>query len=326
MKAALLQLRLRHLQLLDVIQSTGSLRRAATELCLTQPAVTAMLKDLEHAFSNQLVSRDSQGARLTGAGRALRVRLNALLDELRIASGEVESQAPLRLRVGAMTATMFDLIPHTIIRLCEGHRKTEVRIQGGSIEQVVQALLHNEGDCVVGRLDGLDLDTETRESLVEEPLLPMPLGIACSPRHPLAAFRGPIDCKELVGHGWVLMPPSSSARKAFMAALGDRGYHTLRPMVESESLVANFHMVANSALLTIAPRSTIALYRDMGVVAELALDFPLAISPVAFLCHRVKYFQPGVQLFRETLHGVANEIVRNIATPVASDLTQAVGR
>jgi DNA-binding transcriptional LysR family regulator len=106
MNPALLQLRLKHLQLLDLIHSTGSLRRAAGALYLTQPAVTAMLKELEHAFGNQLVARDSQGAALTAAGLALRVRLNALLDELRIASGEAGSQAPMRLRVGAMTAMM----------------------------------------------------------------------------------------------------------------------------------------------------------------------------------------------------------------------------
>lgn len=308
MNAALLQLRLKHLQLLELIHATGSLRRVAAELCVTQPAVSAMLKDLERAFSNQLVSRDSQGARLTDAGHALRVRLGALLDELRIASGDMESDAPLRLRVGAMMASMFDLIPRAILRMYASHPRTEVRIKGGSIEQVVQALLHNEVDCVVGRLDGLDLDAETRETLVEEPLLPMPLGIACAPGHPLAAQGGSVACDSLLAYEWVLMPPGSQARTALVAAMGERGHHGLRPMVESESLVANFHMVANSTWLTVAPRSAIGLYRDMGVVTELAIDFPLAVSPIAFLCHRVKLLQPGVRLFRQSVEHVAREM------------------
>ena len=50
---ALLQLRIKHLRLLNVIQETGSLRRAAAELCVTQPAVSAMLKDVEQAFGGQ---------------------------------------------------------------------------------------------------------------------------------------------------------------------------------------------------------------------------------------------------------------------------------
>lgn len=308
MNAALLQLRLKHLHLLDLIHATGSLRRVASELCVTQPAVSAMLKDLEHAFSNQLVIRDSQGARLTEAGHALHVRLGALLDELRIASGDMESHAPVRLRVGAMMASMFDLVPRAILRMCESHPRAEVRIKGGSIEQVVQALLHNEVDCVIGRLDGLDLDAETRETLVEEPLLPMPLGIACAPGHPLSAHRGPVTCESLLAYEWVLMPPGSQARTALVSAMGERGHHGLRLRVESESLVANVHMVANSTWLTVAPRSAIALYRGMGVVTELPIDFPLAVSPIVFLYHRVKQSQPGMRLFRQSVHGVAREM------------------
>ena len=308
MNAALLQLRLKHLRLLDLIHATGSLRRVASELCVTQPAVSAMLKDLEHAFSNQLVIRDSHGARLSEAGHTLRVRLAALLDELRIASGDMESHAPLRLRVGAMMASMFDLIPRAILRMYGSHPNSEVRIKGGSIEQVVQALLHNEVDCVVGRLDGLDLDADTRETLVEETLLPMPLGIACAPAHPLTEHGGAVSCDSLLAYGWVLMPPGSQARTALVSALGERGHHGLRPRVESESLVANLHMVANSTWLTVAPRSAIALYRGMGVVTELAIDFPLAVSPIAFLCHRVKHSQPGVRLFRQSVQDVAGEM------------------
>ena len=299
--SALLQLRVRHLRLLDVIHETGSLRRAAAELCVTQPAVTAMLKDVEQAFGGPLVVRDAHGARLTGAGKSLRIRLGAIMEELRTAATESGAQGNIvRVRVGAMTATMFDLIPATVAllhRQCDG---IDVRLVDGSIQRVVGALLADEVDCVVGRLDGVAMDQDARASLQEETLVATPLGVACAVDHPLGRQRR-IAAADLAGQDWILLPGGSQTRLAFNQALIQHGLPAVHPVVESESLATNFHTVAASRLLTVAPRSAIALYRRFGIVQELDLDFALAISPVAFICHRVKARLPSIERFRGAL-------------------------
>jgi DNA-binding transcriptional LysR family regulator len=316
---AMQQLRIRHLQLLNIIHETGSLRRAASVLCVTQPAISAMLKDVEHAFGGPLAVRGSRGAELTTAGKALRLRLNVILEEL----GEAESVnagqgSIVRLKVGAMRGTMFDLVPGAVSLLHSQNDKIDVKLTDGSIERVVTALLDDEIDCVVGRLDGLELDAEIRSALFEEELFPVPLGVACAPTHPLAAARH-APTSELVVADWILLPAISLGRIAFNLALIQQGYRAVLPVVESESLATNFHVVANSTLLTIAPRSAIALYRGMGVVEELAIDFPLAISPIAFICHRSKTELHGIQQFRSALRQAATALMAREAGNLSRD-------
>lgn len=297
----LLQLRIRHLRLLEVIHATGSLRRAAAELCLTQPAVTAMLKDLEHAFGNALVVRDSHGARLTAAGQALRIRLGAVMEALRDAADESLQQAGVvRLRVGAMLATMFDLIPRTVSRLHREGDPIDVKLRDGTIRRMIGALLDDEVDCVVGRLDGVEIDRRVQAELHEEPLLSTPIGVACARDHPLAA-AGAASLAQLVEQDWVLLPPGSQSRQVFNSALMQEGLPPVRPVVESESLATNFHIVAGSSLLTLAPRSAIALYGEFGMIRELPLDIPLAISPLSFICHVQKRRLHAMERFRQVL-------------------------
>src|SRR3546814_7160888 len=76
------QLRLKHLLLLNLIDESRSISKAANALNLTQPAVSIMLKELEAVFRATLVARTRQGAALTNAGKAARDRFYIALNEL----------------------------------------------------------------------------------------------------------------------------------------------------------------------------------------------------------------------------------------------------
>jgi DNA-binding transcriptional LysR family regulator len=144
------------------------------------------------------------------------------------------------------------------------------------------------------------MDQEIRASLYEETLAATPLGVACAIDHPLAG-RDLVTVDDLAEQDWILLPGSSQTRLAFNQALIQHGQQTVHPVVESESLATNFHTVAASRLLTVAPRSAIALYSRFGIVRELDLDFALSISPLAFICHGVKARLPSVERFRLAL-------------------------
>ena len=89
--------------------------RAARELRISQPAVSAMLKKLEAEVGAELLHRTGRGVELTEAGR---VFLAAAEDTLRRAEGAVESVRQLvglergSIRVGGgATATSYLLPP-----------------------------------------------------------------------------------------------------------------------------------------------------------------------------------------------------------------------
>jgi len=64
------RLRLRHLELLDVLDNTGSIHKAAARLSMTQPAASKLLRDAEEIYGGQLFTRSSSGLRPTPGGDA----------------------------------------------------------------------------------------------------------------------------------------------------------------------------------------------------------------------------------------------------------------
>ena len=83
------RLRMRQVLLLLVIERHGTLRAAAAELGVTQPAASKMLRELEGSLGHALFERVGRGLRLTPSGdcvlhhfRGLRGTMEALNREL----------------------------------------------------------------------------------------------------------------------------------------------------------------------------------------------------------------------------------------------------
>ncbi|HCH24200.1 MAG TPA: hypothetical protein DE179_07880 [Oceanospirillaceae bacterium] len=113
-------MRIQQLQLLVALAETGSLRAAAKQLHVTQPALTKALRQLEDEFSTTLVTRTPKGARLTETGEILRARAAAVLREVDRAKQEVawqtrKEQATVVISVSPGAA--MTLIPGALKRL-----------------------------------------------------------------------------------------------------------------------------------------------------------------------------------------------------------------
>ena len=89
----------------EAVARLGSFTRAATELNLTQSAVSHRIRALEAHFGARLVDRLNPGLRLTPAGAALLPDVTAALDLLARVGGRAAARAGgPRLRVGAGSA------------------------------------------------------------------------------------------------------------------------------------------------------------------------------------------------------------------------------
>ncbi|HET9773067.1 MAG TPA: LysR family transcriptional regulator, partial [Acidimicrobiia bacterium] len=88
------------------VASTGSVRAAAEQLVVTQPAVSSALAAVRTQVGVPLVARDGRGLRLTPAGEALAERARAalaMLDEaVAAARGEADPYRG-RLRLASVT-------------------------------------------------------------------------------------------------------------------------------------------------------------------------------------------------------------------------------
>ena len=84
------RIKLRDLHIALVVTQTGSMLKAAEHLAISQPVVSKVIADLEHALGVRLFDRSRRGVEPTPAGRALFNRGRAAFDELRQGVKEVE--------------------------------------------------------------------------------------------------------------------------------------------------------------------------------------------------------------------------------------------
>ena len=76
------------LKVLDAVLREGSVTAAAQRLHLSQPAVSAALGRLRHAFQDELLVRDGQGLRPTDRALALELPVRDVLDRVEAILGE----------------------------------------------------------------------------------------------------------------------------------------------------------------------------------------------------------------------------------------------
>src|SRR5947199_3030909 len=84
------RLRLRDLHVFFTVVQRGSMAKAAAQLGVSQPAVSEVIADLEHALGVRLLDRSSQGVEPTMYGRALLKRGTVAFDELKQSVKDIE--------------------------------------------------------------------------------------------------------------------------------------------------------------------------------------------------------------------------------------------
>src|SRR5712672_3597837 len=87
------RLRLRDLHVFSTVVRLGSMGKAAQALGVTQPAVSEVIADLEHALGVRLLDRAPQGVEPTQYGDALLKRSIAVFDELKQSVRDIEHLA-----------------------------------------------------------------------------------------------------------------------------------------------------------------------------------------------------------------------------------------
>jgi DNA-binding transcriptional LysR family regulator len=87
------RIKLRDLQILQAAAAAGSMMKAASDLAITQPAVSYAIGEIEHALGVPLLERTSQGVTPTIYGRALLERSAVVFNELRQGINEIKSLA-----------------------------------------------------------------------------------------------------------------------------------------------------------------------------------------------------------------------------------------
>ena len=191
-----------------------SFTKAAEELCVTQPAVTKHVHELERTHEQRLFERRGNRLALTAAGQvmaahaeqslALEQRLSEQLLTLRHEAGG-------HLRLGASSTLTQYVLPGLLPGFQARYPHVALTLLNGNSEQIAEALLRGQVDLgfVEGRTRSLDLHYEL---LVEDELVVVRGAV---PGRPAAALSLP----EVLAHPLVLRERGSGTRQVLEYAL-----------------------------------------------------------------------------------------------------------
>lgn len=213
---AMRRLRIRHFELLHLLGQEGTVRSAARQMALTQPAVSKLLKELEECFGTVLFDRTNSGVVPTTAGQHLILLATQWIHQLEH-SGEdvarIRDGAGVTLRIG--TFSVLPRVPRAIAALRTTLPGVVVRVREAAMGAQLTALADGELDCVVGALPPEVLLSQFAESLIFEHIADDSLCVMAAPQHKHANTSA-LDWAMLRQQSWVLPPKESLLRRAFI--------------------------------------------------------------------------------------------------------------
>lgn len=143
---------LRQLEFLCAIADQGSFSKAAAACHVTQPTLSAAIKEIEGLLGVQLIERESRGASLTQAGEAAVERARVILsDTADMVSAARQAGAPLSgsFRLGAIPTIAPFLLPKTLKALRKAHPQLKLYLREDQTERLLAALRARKLDAAL---------------------------------------------------------------------------------------------------------------------------------------------------------------------------------
>ncbi len=194
---------LAQLQSFVLVARHGSVKAAAAELGVTDPAVSVAVAGLRKELGDELFVRDGRGIALTPGGRrlaALASEILGLAEQARRSVQDVPGQ-PRRVQVVA-TNVIAEHIGPLIEVFAARNDGLEITIESVPGDSFAELLEHRRADIAFGPAPRPD----RAETIATVPFLRSRLIIVAAPGHPLAT-RHDISQSDLRGEQWLVGPP-----------------------------------------------------------------------------------------------------------------------
>ncbi|MEN3280290.1 MAG: hypothetical protein V7607_1430 [Solirubrobacteraceae bacterium] len=156
-------MRIEQLHYAATVARLGSFRQAAEELHLSQPALSATVRNLERELGVAVLDRGRTGAKISAEGRELLPHLMSVLeavDALRRAADE-QRQGCRIVRVATVNAATVGLLTPAIRAFRMAHPGTQIEVIGALPAQIDAAVI--EGSVDLGLLTRLTDDDHPPE-------------------------------------------------------------------------------------------------------------------------------------------------------------------
>ncbi|MDX8534986.1 LysR family transcriptional regulator [Mesorhizobium sp. VK25A] len=233
-----LRFTLRQLEYFVAVGEAGSIAKAAEQVNVSPPSISASIAQLEAEFGVQLfVRKHSHALALTAGGRLFLKEAARLLndaDALHDIAGDIAEKVRGPLAVGCLLTFAQIVLPALRRKFEDAYPDVRVRQFERNQGQLFEMLQRGEIDAA------LTYDLELSQDMTFEPLMQLPAYVMLPAAHRLAA-RASITPEELVDEPMVLLDLPYS-REYFLSA-----FQGLRPRIAERTgdIAVMRSMVAN---------------------------------------------------------------------------------
>lgn len=251
----------------------SSLKRGAEDVCLSQPAATQALAELEGLLETELFERHAKGMRVTPSGEALTPAVRQMLKALRESTATLEALqqgATGLLRVGVIAAVATALLGERVLLFCRQRPRMRVEIIEGVQAELTQQLLAGSLSLGLGRRP-----VPVPQRLHFEPLRTDEAVVIAGPAHPLAGRSG-LVLQDLLPYAWMRASRGLWVRGVFDDLFDRAGVRPLLHPMSVGSLGPLIEILRDHRTLALIPASLARTLCHWGlaVVIDARLDTP----------------------------------------------------
>lgn len=293
------RLKLRDLHVFFSVMQLGSMAKAAAHLRVSQPAVSQIIADLEHALGVKLFDRNPRGIEPTVYGQSLLKGGAAAFDDLRQTVKEIEflsKSATGEVKIGC-PETIAAILPSTIENLSRRYPGIVLHVSDVVAPSLDLPQIRNRTlDVAIVRITGSPSRHPFGDDLDVEVLFNDETLVVADAQSPWARRRK-IDLAELADVHWILPPASTTNSMVVFEAFLARGLNPPTVSLVTFSAALRTNLLASGRHLTVFPRSMMNLFGPRMWLKVLPVNLPAPEWPTVLVTLKNRMLNPAVKLF-----------------------------
>ncbi|CAD0007930.1 LysR family transcriptional regulator [Flavobacterium salmonis] len=204
--------------------------KAATELYITQPAVSKHIQELEETYKTKLFERNGSKIALTPAGKILLEHTKNIFEIYRDIDFDMSSFRNERqglLRLGSSTTISQYIISPVLARFHQKQQEIKVNLLNGNTEQIENALINKEIE--IGIVEG----QSKNQSIKYVPFIKDELVLVCSTQNPFVK-QNEISLEDLKAMKFITRERGSGTLEVIEYALKQVGVKLSNLQIEMQ--------------------------------------------------------------------------------------------
>ncbi|VTU46389.1 Galactose-binding protein regulator (plasmid) [Variovorax sp. SRS16] len=293
------RIRMRQVALMLAVEERRTLRAAANQLGLTQPAATKMLHELESALGQPLFDRVGRGLQLNPAGervmgyfRGIRGSMEALNRELR----EFELGSIGKFSLGSIMAASPGRLTDALAELKAAHPLLAMEIAVDTSDKLLAQLHEGVLEVVVGRPVGTEAALCSFKAIADESL-----AVVVGNAHPLAA-QSRVAFTDLLGYPWILQPANSPMRDVIAREFQVHHAPMPRGLIETGSILTTINLIRKSHMIGVIPATVARRDAEHGVLSIVRYPIRHKLSTYGSIVRNDRPLSLPAQQFLALLH------------------------